>query len=971
MSSHRFAALLNTIKCLNNKTESLGERGPSIPITIIRWGTLLLYAWLAVLVVYPVLPWLSYIRPGQWLPLIAHPYLYDGLLLTYALIAAMLVIYLQSTFYLRLPRKRLSDGTRIQVMGFMRYPTLHVSVILGIWTLFYWDGLAEPQYTVNMEVTLSDRLKLLILGPTSDIKANRMLYACGLWAVLIFYMLIQVIRQRIAQSSNGTDSNLETNIVDLAACVPTDFKAWLTSEKSTNGRIDFLDRTPYVERICQRLQVTEQALSEDKGQIILGDFGSGKTSLIEMVEKKLPDAWIVSYFDCWQRSAKPEELATQFMEQIIHDVGQQIEVTSLSRLPESFSQALYGSHHVFGILDAFLRPLNPGVVIEKLNDILKSNGRRLLIVIENIDRNQDNELFIDVMGSILDKLRLSNNSQCIKFIFSGSEQSLSSELIYRIADYKEDLDTSVPPEVILRFMAFCLEETFSKNGESIIIPYLPQGFSLQHLSQVPDKIKKVEAEFYMRPHAPDSLKSRVSGEPVERQVLEALADVLSNPRTLKFVLRETYHLWNDFFKGEIHLFDLILYITSQQDGALKDRLKNYPEDALAGSQDSPYVDPMRDKLRKKADARRNHESSQPDLIVRYQDAGGNKRSVSVECQTKPAVVDITHESSSESSTSNRSRETLAHYMLNGYLAPGHSSREVLVQPFVGNGGNDDGIYRKYRVILKRKFMGEDDFHDQFFIRNYIDSCGLKYEKQSITNVMDCWLKNPPIAYSLTEAMTLYYFQSEKQVIQFLRRALLVFDQKYVHGYGNFIISDLMAICIKATEGDAKNLQALVGQVIASFKGIYKASEYQWGVRVLFKMVIGLNTNSYFNKVVDPIVSSLIRPDVAQDFANQYLAKNDGCQHLSDHFFLLVETIVSEKPHDSYFSEPTMRQCAQTFIQFMALVCEKEADAVRIILTRINRTDSRFLQFHDHLSSYLELGDLTEAEKQVLEAFKSS
>jgi len=967
-----FRCFCGAVRRLKGKHVFSWPSQPGLLITLPRWGTLILYGWLAALAVYPLLPLLAYIRPEQWLPLSGHPGLYNLLMLTYALVAVILVLYLQSTFFLRLPRKQFKCGYCIDLLGWLRYPSLHVSVVSGLGFLFYLDGINWLQSSASSLSVVKEQVQLLVTLMATDTHRIPLLDQCGLWVTLTLYGLIQVIRIEIEQASKSDAEEQQTEVIKLASCPDKEFEEWLSTEKP-NGRRDFFDRVPYVTRIKNRIeQPLKDAQKENdsgRGQIILGEFGSGKTTIIKMVEKQLSGEWIVSYFDCWQRSGNPAELAAQFMEQIIHDVGQLIEATSLTRLPDSFAHALYGSSHWFSLLDAVFRPDTPEEVIQRLNSLLISNNRKLLIVIENVDRNKERDLFIDVIAAILDKLKIEGKNH-IQFIFSAYDEYLKSEDIYRIANYKEDVDTTVSPEVLLRFMAFCLKESFAgqKNGNAIVIPYLSKEFSIAGESS--KEISAVAEAFGFTPHDAGSLKSRVSGQPVEHQVLEALADVLSNPRTLKFVLRETYHLWNYFLKGEIHLFDLILYITSQQDGALKDRLKNYPEDALDGSQDSPYLNPMRDRLKKKTDYQRNHETSQPDLIIHYQDLCGNKCSASVEFQTKPAVVDITRDGSWNSSTSTGSRDILAHYILNGYLAPGHSSREALVQPFVSSGGNDDDKYRKYSVILKRKSMGLDDFFDQLFLRNYIDSCGLMYERHSITIVMDCWMKNLPIAYSLTESMTLYYFQSERQAIQFLSRALLVFNQKYVHGEFNFIISDLMFICIKSTDGDTKKLQALVGQIRTSFIKIYKAREYQWGVRVLYKLVKNLNSG-YFKEVVDPIVSNLIRPDVAKDFANQYLARSEGCQHLSDHFFLLVEIIVSTKQDESYFSESTIRQCAQTFIKFMALVCEKEIDALRVIHTRLKRSDNKFVQFKNHLISYLDLEGLTESEKQVLKDFENA
>tara|TARA_Y100000296_G_C5152542_1_gene247217 strand:+ start:67 stop:786 length:720 start_codon:yes stop_codon:yes gene_type:complete len=239
--------------------------------------------------------------------------------------------------------------------------------------------------------------------------------------------------------------------------------------------------------------------------------------------------------------------------------------------------------------------------------------------------------------------------------------------------------------------------------------------------------------------------------------------------------------------------------------------------------------------------------------------------------------------------------------------------------------------------------------------------------------MDCWLENLPIAYNLTENLTNRYFASDSQIIRFLGHALMICDQRYVSGYRNYIFHDLMHLSIKCAEENSESLKELIAQVIRSFFSVYEIGEYQWVFRVLWRMTNhdGYNVR-YFNEVFDSIFKAIITPEISENLYNQYTNKINNCDLLADFFFILVESVVAQPPHDKeYFSGSTMRQCASTFLKFMTLVCEKETDAVQKIDARLNRSDNEFKKFHDNLKLYLDYDSLTKAEKQVLKYFENS
>ena len=295
-----FRCFFGGIRRLTGRYVFLWSDQPALSVTLLRWSTLILYGWLAALVIYPLLPSLVYIRPEHWLPLSGHPGLYYFLMLTYALVAALLVLYLQSIFFIRLPWKQFKRGYCIDLQSWLRYPTLHVSVVSGLGFLFYLDGINWLQSSASSLSVVAEQIQLLVTLMATDTPRIPLMDQCGLWVALTLYGLIQVIRTEIKQSSKSDDPKEQTKVIDLASCSDKEFEEWLAVEQPASGSLDFFNREPYVARIKERIEQPlkngQKENTSGRGQIILGEFGSGKTTIIKMVEKQLPDEWIVSYF---------------------------------------------------------------------------------------------------------------------------------------------------------------------------------------------------------------------------------------------------------------------------------------------------------------------------------------------------------------------------------------------------------------------------------------------------------------------------------------------------------------------------------------------------------------------------------------------------------------------------------------------------------------------------------------------------
>jgi hypothetical protein len=405
------------------------------------------------------------------------------------------------------------------------------------------------------------------------------------------------------------------------------------------------------------------------------------------------------------------------MDQVIHDVGQVIESTSIENIPDSFVDALYGTHHWFKVASGLLKPKQPEDVLSRLDSLLKIHNKKLLIVIENIDRNEHPEHLVNTIAGVLDKLSFkdsdgeSTNSN-INFIFSGDKDKIPLEIVYRISDYKEHVETTISTDLILRFMALCIDKCLDgkENGSNIIIPYLSKGFTITGV--LLEDINNLQRELDLDAYPADSMSKRMGYELDGYQTLVAAADVLSNPRRLKYSLRYAYDLWcSDSTKlaGEIHIFDLVVYAIAEHDGGgIMERVKQFKVMDLSGASGHPYIleaQKKRDEFR--GDSSAGKQSNQ---------IKGNANLELTINSEKYLLENVASKDGNKLNPfSSNSRDKLAYYLMNGQGERGQPIRR-LCQSIILEDGIAADSYKKHRQAIR---LGNTKFRklgDQFFLK---------------------------------------------------------------------------------------------------------------------------------------------------------------------------------------------------------------------------------------------------------------
>jgi len=353
---------------------------------------------------------------------------------------------------------------------------------------------------------------------------------------LLLINKIKILKKMFPSDENQISSS------ELPHCK---FTEWLHSEIPINTfSDDKFNRKKLVKRIVGRLDDTSSETVG--GQTIVGDFGSGKSSLMKLVECELEKngKWIICHFDSWGRitsaSQGQELILSKMIERISHVTG----ITSIKSIPKNYVNALNGLgawwKNISSLL--FVTDLEPQEQLKKIDEVLCALDMKLLVIIEDIDRNTNSEVLAQNISPLLDRLVKTNN---VQFVFTIGYEAHISSVIHRITNYREDLLLhELQIDHILReFWIYCMADRFSENILFV------DGVNKDNYWLLKDNFI----------YSPKGIKTRVALS--TKDVYLALSHYLSNPRAAKFVLRRVAELWTNELVGEVEFNELLLMTT--------------------------------------------------------------------------------------------------------------------------------------------------------------------------------------------------------------------------------------------------------------------------------------------------------------------------------------------------------------------------------------------------------------------------
>jgi hypothetical protein len=303
--------------------------------------------------------------------------------------------------------------------------------------------------------------------------------------------------------------------------------AWLRCDAP--AQYDFLGSHVVARRVRELLVKGTRSVG------IVGPFGIGKTSIVKWIVEMAEDdhgmpmpSLLFSQHSCWGFETSASAIHTMLADGI-EEVAKRIDTFRVKSLPESYRQMFSaGGQWLDNVSKLFFRPGDPIQQFRSLSDLLREMNARLVIVVEDLDRNDSRSFDIQEVLAFLQQLKGFEN---LSFVLTGGIKSPGRIDFAKLCDHIEYLrtvDASQAFAFVDRVRKRCLDQNV---------------FSHDTLSST--ESSRWNPESFLLLSGFDGLWPP-----------EALARLLNTPRALRHALGRTHHAWESLY-GEVdwdHLF---------------------------------------------------------------------------------------------------------------------------------------------------------------------------------------------------------------------------------------------------------------------------------------------------------------------------------------------------------------------------------------------------------------------------------
>lgn len=352
-------------------------------------------------------------------------------------------------------------------------------------------------------------------------------FALGILLTDTYITLLRTYTPKVSEKVTTTTSAKTEAKIKTKAKIEHDLLNWLSKEEAvSDSSLLMFNRDLYVKRIFTRLKSNDVS-----NQIALcGEYGSGKTSILNVVCNKLEaESWLTLRIDSWGRDSNT--LGKQILNMMLTKANEKFDISALQPLPSNYQNAFKakgGWFNVFGKLTnnyerAYHEQINElDLVLDKLNI-------KMLVVLEDVDRNNDMASHSSELGVLLDKLK---STKSIRFIVAVGYTEGIGNIISRVCDYREDLSNESFFDVVNDLIKIWINRA---NAENISLP------------------EKYNERFTF------TSSVYIWGAGVNDQFHRIVNSLIRTPRICKQVCRRVDEVWKkDKLIGEIDLIDLIL-----------------------------------------------------------------------------------------------------------------------------------------------------------------------------------------------------------------------------------------------------------------------------------------------------------------------------------------------------------------------------------------------------------------------------
>lgn len=270
---------------------------------------------------------------------------------------------------------------------------------------------------------------------------------------------------------------------------------------------------------------------------IVGDFGAGKTSVVKWVVEELAEGQpgrrqhvLTCEVSCW--GFEDSSTASEYiLKKAVKTAGDHVDCFWFRSLPETYRKSFSaGGDWVRNLSDLLIGTADVYEQFERLSQLLECLSLRLVIVIEDLDREQSSRFERQEIQALLYRLR---QYPSLSFIITGGISDRSGIDYNRLCDRVEYLP-ALPHDLCLAII--------SRFRRMMLNDY-PENYYLMREDHDPWQSRQM----FVGPR--ERTTSYVTG----------MVRLLSTPRNVKAVLRQTAFAWRHL-NGEVDLDHLLCLV---------------------------------------------------------------------------------------------------------------------------------------------------------------------------------------------------------------------------------------------------------------------------------------------------------------------------------------------------------------------------------------------------------------------------
>lgn len=357
--------------------------------------------------------------------------------------------------------------------------------------------------------------------------------ACGATLLGAFALAVR-LRRRVPASFPSTRRAALETFQDLREWLRTDGPVAVEAD-------DAFALTSIAARIVQRLLVSSPA-----AQALVGAYGSGKSSVLKLVEARLRRRSGAYHVRLVPVAVWPFDTSRAAVEGIIQKlidaVGEEVDVVALRGLPESYVEAISAASSWVGALARLQGPRSPNETLEAIDKVATATGLQFVLWIEDLERfagrPEDSDEKLNPIRALLFGL---DQLTAVTVVTATTSLRLRFDL-EKIARFVEEIPR-LPEQDVSRLLSVFRQGCRALGG---------------HIDPASAAARKKLDDLTRERGAADLFGIFMHG------IVDSLPELCATPRTLKQGLRACLDVW-EMLLGEID-FDDILVVSVLREG---------------------------------------------------------------------------------------------------------------------------------------------------------------------------------------------------------------------------------------------------------------------------------------------------------------------------------------------------------------------------------------------------------------------